>query len=192
MKIPKLPKIDLIPGTDFDGLVVGIVGLALLYVGTGGWVEQRGKEAAATAGPAAGTLIWGKRKGEKEGFEKGYRTFNPELHVDEIIQARQGPGIAGRLADGVVNGVADAVVERAADTALDQLAGIWPGSDDKKHKKEPRKPPKIDLQQQADPRDARPVKLPDGWHFDHDGRVRDKRGRFASEERRRRALRKGQ
>lgn len=186
MKLPRLPKIDLIPGTDFDGLILGIVGLALLYVASGGWVEQRWKEAAATAGPAAGTLIWGKRKGERDGFEKGYRTFNPELHVDEIIQARD-RSIAGQLADGVVNGVAGALVERATDTALDQLQGIWPGSDDNE---KPRKPPKLELQQPVDPREPKRVKLPDGWHFDEHGRVRDRRGRFASEERRQRMLRK--
>lgn len=169
----KLRKFDLIPGTDFDGLIIGIVGLALLYVGTGGWVADRWKEAASTAGPAAAGLIFGKRKGEKEGFEHGYNTYNPRLHIDELLGGRG-------VADAVGGAVAGAVADQVADAAIDHIAGALPDFGDV----DPIDPRSAFTGKQDKGREKRKQRgkdeLPPGWHRDEAGHLRDEHGRYAS------------
>lgn len=111
MKLPtKLP--DLLPG-EFDGLVIGIVGMALAYVGSQGFSRQAWKDAAMTAGPPAAALM---------GFRKGYNTLNPSLHVDEIVKAAAVPAaqdLTGRLVDRAVDRLADVIDPRGIFTAQD-------------------------------------------------------------------------
>jgi hypothetical protein len=130
MKLPKLPKLDLFPGTDQDGVIVLIIALALGFVASQGWRESAWVQAAGTAGPAAGGVIYGKRKGEKEGWEKGFNTLNPALHVDEILSLQQSgfrgdgpdePGLVEQMAGRVVQGVAAGVAEQVVDAGVEQV-----------------------------------------------------------------------
>jgi hypothetical protein len=87
------PRLDLIPGTDQDFPILLIVLIALLYVGTGGWHRERWKDALSVAGPAIGTLMYGKKKGEECGWEKGYNTYNPALRETENTSWHENPEI---------------------------------------------------------------------------------------------------
>lgn len=108
---------NLIPG-DHDGLVLAIVGMALAYVGSGGWTEQRWREAVATAGPPVAALV---------GYRRGYNTLNPALHVDEIVKAAAVPaakGLTGRLVDHAVDRLADVIDPRGIFSAQDPVPPI--------------------------------------------------------------------
>lgn len=190
------PRFDFIPGTDQDVVIVLIIGLAMAYIATGRWAAERWREAAGVAGPAAGGILYGKKKGEKDGWERGYNTLNPELHVDEIIARRSGVGgqIASTVAQGVVAGVAGAAVDHAVGFAVDRFTEQlpqWPGSTEPAPP--PVMPPPLQLQQQVDPREAKPPgpMLPKGWRVDSRGRFRDRRGRIASDTRRIETLKQG-
>ena len=175
MKLPKLPRVDLFPGTDQDPVILLITGLALLYVGTGGWTEQRWREALAAAAPPISILL---------GYRVGYNTLNPKLHVEEIMGLRA-DSIAGRVVRGVVSGAAEAVTDHAAAAVRGKLSD---GEVEAKVRAQFMQPPV------PDPREAAPaapvVELPDGWRIDDRGRFRDTSGRVASDKRRLRALRK--
>jgi hypothetical protein len=158
-------------------LLIGIAGLAMVYVATGpnAWAEEKWGRGASAAAGAAGLVKSGKLIGKKEGWEEGYGTFNPKLHLDEIVRY-QGP--ARSIANTVAHGVADAAVSRGVDLALSKLPQ-WPAPE----------PPPLQLQQPA----AAAVKpagppLPKGWRVDGRGRFRDQSGRVASDERRMKAL----
>lgn len=165
MKLPRLPKIDIIPGTN-DGMVIVIVVLAAAYVGTGGWSEKRWKEAVATAGPVVGALI---------GYRRGFNTYNPALHVDELVKAaapRAGDAVEGLVGDRIDNPTARRMIaplagelaEMAADRAIDKVRDV------------------------IDPRgifavgEVDELQLPPGWSRDENGHIRDEHGRYASED----------
>ena len=119
-------KFDLIPGTEYDALIVGILCLALGYIGSQGWKDEAWIKAGTTGGPAAATLLWGKTKQEKEaeearkrGWDEGFNTFNPELHVDELIEKRQSP--AATIGKAVARKAAETAIDVAADQALDRV-----------------------------------------------------------------------
>lgn len=67
MSPPKPPKLDLIPGTEYDWIIVAGLLIGLLYVGTGGWSEKRWMQFGALAVPTLAHAV-------------GYNTFNPKLH----------------------------------------------------------------------------------------------------------------
>ena len=73
-------------------VLLGIGILALIYVGTGprAWAEDRWATAAGAAAGAIGMLKSGQLIGRKEGWDEGYNTLNPSLHVEDII-AYTGP-----------------------------------------------------------------------------------------------------
>lgn len=136
----KLSKIDVIPGTDQDLLILAIVAAAGIYIATGGGANERWKQATQTGGPAAAALYYGKRKTQKaaqKGFEEGFNTLNPELHVEELMGLNQSgfrgngqpdaPGLAKRVASGVASGVATAaaaeMIDRGIDYAVDRFTG---------------------------------------------------------------------
>jgi hypothetical protein len=86
MRFPKLPRFDLIPGRDDDGLVVLVALGALLFVGTGegAWSYRKWEQGAMGFTGAMGMLV-GRERGQRKGFEKGYNTFNPALHGIEVV-----------------------------------------------------------------------------------------------------------
>jgi len=179
-------------------ILLAISGLALIYVTTGkdAWSDQKWARAAGAASGAVGLLKSGKLIGRQEGWDEGYNTLNPALHVEEIVRFGAPP---------VVSGVINAGADRVASLAVEQLQGIWPGED------ETPKPrlsgdeteqllresftEAIDAGEVSrvtpDPRDQRQKhpRLPSGWRIDSKGRFRDSSDRVASDERRRRTLR---
>jgi hypothetical protein len=162
-----------------DNLLIIIVGgVALLYVATGAnaWAEEKWGRGAGAASGAAGLLKSGKLVGKKEGWEEGFNTYNPKLHVADVI-GYQGPGsgIAGGIAQGVTAGVATAVVSQGVDYAMSRLPQ-WPSDE------QIPPPPSAPEPQQPS--------LPEGWRIDGQGRFRDETGRVASNDRRRDALRR--
>ena len=127
--------------------------------------------------------------GKREGFEEGYNTFNPSLHIDEVIRYRgPGRGMVDNIATGVTAGVTTAVVNQGVDYAMSRLPQ-WPGSD-------PEPAPPLQLQQQApDPREPSPPRttgprLPADWWIDEQGRFRDENNRVASDDRRKESLKR--
>jgi hypothetical protein len=170
-------------------LIVG--GVALVYVATGAnaWAEEKWGRGAGAASGAAGLLKGGKLVGKREGFEEGYNTFNPSLHIDEVIRYRgPGRGMVDNIATGVTAGVTTAVVNQGVDYAMSRLPQ-WPGSD-------PEPAPPLQLQQQApDPREPSPPRttgprLPADWWIDDQGRFRDENNRVASDDRRKESLKR--
>jgi len=176
-----------------DNLLLIIVGgVALLYVATGAnaWADEKWGRGAGAASGAAGLLKGGKLVGKKEGYEEGFNTFNPALHLDEVIRY-QGPGrgIANTVTQGIAAGVTTAVVNQGVDYAMANLPQ-WPGS--KTLDPTPPPPPLAYQQQIVDPRDepaAKGPKLPQDWWVDGQGRYRDGNNRVASDDRRRDTLR---
>lgn len=165
VKLPRLAKIDLIPGSN-DGLVIVIVALAVAYVGSGGWTEKRWKEAVATAGPVVGALI---------GYRRGFNTYNPALHVDELVKAAAPQ--AGAAVEQVVNDrigdpmarqilapVAGELAERLADQAISKARDV------------------IDPRGIFSVGEDQALSLPPGWSRDEHGHLRDEHGRYASED----------
>lgn len=130
-------KFDLVPGTEYDALIVGIACLAIGFVASQGWKEDAWMKAASTTGPAGAALLWSKTKEQKEaeeahkrGWEEGYNTFNPELHVDELIEKRQSP--AATIGKAVARKAAETAIDVAADQALDQVQSWFEDPDRKK------------------------------------------------------------
>ena len=142
-------------------LLIGIAGLAMVYVATGpnAWAEEKWGRGASAAAGAAGLVKSGKLIGRKEGWDDGYGTFNPALHLEEVIRY-QGPG----------RSIANAAVSRSAGLAVEALPQ-WPA------------PEPLQLQQPAMGEPPGPP-LPRGWRVDGRGRFRDENGRIASDERR--------
>lgn len=127
----KPPKIDLIPGTDQDLLILGVIAAAGAYIWLGNGAPERWKEAVGYGGPPAAALMYGKKKTEKtakeaeeRGFGKGFNTYNPKLHIDELVQVSQSPvgqavmGAAGTVATGVAGGVVASVTDHAIERLL--------------------------------------------------------------------------
>jgi hypothetical protein len=167
-------------------ILLAISGLALVYVTTGkdAWSDQKWARAAGAASGAVGLLKSGKLIGRQEGWDEGYNTLNPALHVEEIVRFGAPP---------VVSGVINAGADRVASLAVEQLQGIWPGEDEtgpdvgqvradlaKAHRK---------LVAEGKMEPLAGPELPSGWRIDSKGRFRDQQGRIASDERRRRTLR---
>lgn len=178
-RLPRLPRIDLIPGTDYDALIVTITTLALVYVASGNWSEERWVKAVGTAGPVNGALIFGKRKEQlarRESFDEGLWTPNPQIHMDEILE-----GAVQRAIASVTTGVADVAVDHVAGLATDHAVGLVTDALAGDGGREPEK-----RRDEAKPKrgegKARPrrEKLPPGWRRDAAGRLRDEHGRYVS------------
>jgi len=63
-----------------DASVILPVLIGLLYAGTGNWTAERWNGALAIMGIGAGA---------RAGFERGYNTFNPELHREPYPELYQ-------------------------------------------------------------------------------------------------------
>lgn len=122
-------KFDLIPGTEYDGLIVTILALAVGFVASQNFREEAWVKAASTAGPASGTLLWAKKKEEKEvevakkkAYDEGFNTINPALRVEEIIEKARGPAmmVGGAVAAGVATAVAQEAASRGVDYAVEE------------------------------------------------------------------------
>ena len=147
-------------------VLVGIGLLALVYVGTGpkAWREERWATAAGAAAGAVGMLKSGQLIGRKEGWDEGYNTLNPNLHVADII-AYTGP---------------DAEPVPFPEAEIQQP--------------DPRGTLGFEIQQPAPRVESlgfpirqsalRPASLPRNWWIDDRGRFRDGSNRIASDERR--------
>jgi hypothetical protein len=161
-------------------ILLAISGLALIYVTTGkdAWSDQKWARAAGAASGAVGLLKSGKligkkegwMEGEEDGFQRGYWLPNPAISMEQ-----RGRGMVDNIATGVTSGVINAGADRVASLAVEQLQGIWPTA-------EPAPPASEDEA-------PKPPRLPAGWRIDSKGRFRDRQGRIASDERRRRTLR---
>lgn len=153
-------KLDLFPGREDDLLLVILGALAVLYVGTGEgrWSEAKWQRAGGGLAAALALTKVGKMSGEHEGFAKGFTTYNPELHVDELITKALGDR-SDTAIGGVVRGAARGVVGYGVDRLQDRLM-----------------PP------------AAAEQLPPGWTRDETGALRDEHGRYASEDAAARAL----
>lgn len=148
------PKFDIIPGTDHDVLIVGIIAAAGVFIALGRGAVDRWEKAVATAGPPAAALYYGKRRVQQEGakkFREGFETFNPELHVDELINSREiaraarggGSGVASMVAGGVMAGVAQGVSTAAAEHITERFSPRGPSAESLPP--EPPAPPKLPL-----------------------------------------------
>jgi hypothetical protein len=151
-------------------ILLAIGGMAMVYVATGegAWSDKKWGRAVGAASSAVGLLKSGKLIGKKEGWDEGYNTLNPALHVEEIVRY-QGPSVAGIVASEVASGV----VEKAL--TMPGLPRSGP-KDNKRH------------EERSEPKAKAEPKLPDGWRIDERGRFRDRGGRVASDERRIKAL----
>ena len=133
-------RFDLIPGTDHDVLILAIVGAAGVFIALGRGAVDRWEKAVATAGPPAAALYYGKRRVQQEGakkFREGFETFNPELHVGDLVAARDagrdarggGSGVASMVASGVMAGVAQGVSSAAAEHISERLKPRGPSAE---------------------------------------------------------------
>lgn len=159
---------DVIPG-DRDALVLGVVAVSLLYVGTGGWSDKRWQQALTVGGPAVAWLT---------GYKRGFNTYNPALHVDELVKAA-----APRAGDAIEDLVGDRIDNPTVSRLIAPLAGELAGAATGRAIDELRA-------LVGDPRGifavgeaaGSPLTLPPGWHRDEHGHLRDEHGRYASEE----------
>jgi hypothetical protein len=146
----KLPKVDIFPGREDDLLLIVIGAIALGYVATGvnAWAEDKWTRAAGGTTGALAFLktgkLAGKRKGHQEGWDQGFNTLNPALHLDELVSFDGGRGgqqfdsgfrggrpdapnmaqrMAGAVAGRVVQGVAQGVAEQAVGVGVDYAMG---------------------------------------------------------------------
>lgn len=88
MSQPKKEWPDLIPGTKHDLAIIFLLLVAGVYVATGRGSDQRWRNAIAWfGGPVAALYLmeqW-KQNGEEK-FEKGYTTYNPNLHLSDFTR----------------------------------------------------------------------------------------------------------
>jgi hypothetical protein len=63
-----------------DASVILPMLIGLLYAGTGNWTAERWNAALAIMGIGAGA---------KAGYERGYNTFNPDLHREPYLEPYQ-------------------------------------------------------------------------------------------------------
>lgn len=138
-------RFDLIPGTDQDALIVGIVAAAAIFIALGRGAAERWEQAVKLGGPPAAALYYGKRKADKAkemGFEEGYNTYNPALHINELMARDSGfrgggepdPPMMQRIAQGaataVATGVAASVTDRVIDAGVRDVMGRMSGGDE--------------------------------------------------------------
>ena len=173
-------------------VLVGIGLLALIYVGTGpkAWAEERWATAAGAAAGAIGMLKSGQLIGRKEGWDEGYNTLNPKLHVADII-AYTGPAAEPEPAPEPAPEL-DAWDRLAA--TKDWLGDWYSTSDPQQPDPDPRGALGSEPQQPASRVESlgfpiqqpapHPSPLPRGWWIDDRGRFRDRSNRIASDERR--------
>lgn len=161
-------------------VLVGIGLLALVYVGTGpkAWREERWATAAGAAAGAVGMLKSGQLIGRKEGWDEGYNTLNPNLHVADIIaytgpDAEPVPFPEAEIQQPDPRGTLGFEIQQP-DLRVDSLGF------------EIQQPaPRVEslgfpIRQSA----LRPASLPRNWWIDDRGRFRDGSNRIASDERR--------
>ena len=149
-------KIDLFPGREDDALLLLLGALAVLYVGTGEgrWGEAKWQRAGGGLAAALALTKVGKMSGEQAGFDKGFTTYNPDLHVDELVAKA-----LGKRSDTALGGAVRGLARGAVGYGLDQLQ-----------------------ERIAPPVAATTEQLPPGWTRDETGALRDEHGRYASEQ----------
>ena len=111
-------------------LILGIIAACGIYIATGGGAAERWKQATTAGGPPTAALMYGKKKeekakkrGEAQGFDKGYNTLNPALRVEEIINAARSPlgdatmSVGKAMVGGVAQEAAGRMLESGAQTA---------------------------------------------------------------------------
>lgn len=105
-------KLDLIPGTNQDTLILGVIAAAAAYITMNGGKPEAWREAVSTGGPAIAALYYGKKhedvvkeQAKKEGWEEGFNTLNPRLRAENVVSS---------IGTTVAQHVAGKVIERAA------------------------------------------------------------------------------
>lgn len=111
-------KFDLIPGTNQDNLIIGVVLACGVYITMQGGKAEAWREAVSTGGPAVAALYYGKKHEEavkeeakKQGWEEGFNTLNPRLRTEEVVG-----NIASTIGVTVAKQAAGQMIERAAES----------------------------------------------------------------------------